>query len=513
MTRKQKIATIAFASILLLSVISITYAFFTASVNDTTSDNVTVTSGSLSLTLNDMDVHSLTTWNITPSDLSRTVYLSVTNNSPISVDARLLFRGITNTYSGYLVYTVEEVTNGKTNLSPRNILENKSRVPSSASALNKTMVNRITLAANITKYYKVTIEYLYSTTVNQSSDVGKKFYTGFGLEENKDSLSLLADYIKTEVYGAEPTLYYHSAAATGNNETSIANWAYNDSGNADDGAYRYSGANASVKNYVCFNYTSASECTGANFATSDVAYRIISIDDDNSIKLIKALPLSQKRIWDNDSYTSTSFMSNKNEDYEVVSLATEPGGLNWQTADVKYYLNGTGSGFLSTISSLWRNKLLTNKTWYTAGNGCQNKVKISYYAEHEMCDNIPVTCQFGRKDTTTTVGLINIYDYGYGTSPTNWNTDSLSNYDNTTIKTNNWLYRSVNSSNEWTIGSSPYGAFNAIYLKSNGALTNLVNESNNSSNSYTIRPVFYLNSNTEFTGGAGTSTNPYIIKP
>ena len=183
MGRRKMVLTVIVGAVLLISVIAGTYAFFTATVNDSTSDNITVTSGSLSLTLNDMDVTNLTTWNITPSDLSRTLYLRVTNNSPISVDARLLFRGLTNTYSEYLVYSVEEVTSGKVNLNPRNVLINQARVPASTSASNKTMVYKFNVSANTTQYYKLTIEYLYSETVNQSSDVGKKFYTGFGLEE------------------------------------------------------------------------------------------------------------------------------------------------------------------------------------------------------------------------------------------------------------------------------------------------------------------------------------------
>ena len=510
MTRKQKTATIAFASILLLSVISITYAFFTTSVNDATSDNVTVTSGSLSLTLNDMDVHSLTAWNITPSDLSRTVYISLTNNSPISVDARLLFRGLTNTYSEYLVYTVEEVNSNKTSLSTPNILINQSGVPESASASNKTMVNRITLTSNTTKYYKVTIQYLYSTTVNQSSDVGKKFYTGFGLEENTDPTAL-SQYIKTKVYGTEPTLYLHSDTATGNNETSIANWTNAESGNANDGAYRYSGADASVNNYVCFNYTNVSECTDANFATSDVAYRIISIDNDDSIKLIKAKTLSNTYNWTNDCVNAGSMQDAKsNFDYNLNLLVITPGpsvicNKDWSTVYLNRQLNNTVSGFLSTINSLWIDKILTHKTWYVGGYDSYSvKVKTFYSAEHGTCSS--GICP-GTTDANTTIGLMNVYDYGYGTSPINWNTDTLYNYNNMTIASNNWLYR-YDSNNEWTISPVTNSNLDVFDVANNGRTTYFYGNYGRY-----VRPVFYLNSNTEFTDGTGTSSNPYVIKP
>ena len=189
--KKLVLTTIAIA-ILLLSAITVTYAFFTISVNDSSSDTVTVTSGSLSLTLNDMDVTSFTTWAITPSDLSRILYLRVTNNSPIEVYAKLLFRGLTNTYSEYLVYTLEQVNQNKTSLNPTKVLKNQVRVPASASASTQEMANYISIPAGQTYYYKLTIEYLYSTTVNQSSDVGKKFYTGFGLEEGIEPVRIIS---------------------------------------------------------------------------------------------------------------------------------------------------------------------------------------------------------------------------------------------------------------------------------------------------------------------------------
>ena len=192
MGRRKMVLTVIVGAVLLISVIAGTYAFFTATVNDSTSDNITVTSGSLSLTLNDMDVTSLTTWNITPSDLSRTLYLRVTNNSPISVYAKLLFKGLTNTYSEYLVYTLEQVNQNKTSLNPTKVLKNQVGVPASASASNQEMANYISVPAGQTYYYKLTIEYLYSTTVNQSNDVGKKFYTGFGLEESSKPTKIIS---------------------------------------------------------------------------------------------------------------------------------------------------------------------------------------------------------------------------------------------------------------------------------------------------------------------------------
>ena len=183
MRNKKLILTIISVAIISINVIVGTYAYITAGVNDDASDTVTITSGSLSLTLNDMDVTSLTSWVITPVDLSRTVYLSITNNCPINVYAKLLFKGLTNTYSEYLAYSLEQVNSDKTSFNPIKVVKNKVRVPLSVNLSNKELANYLDIPAGQTYYYKLTIEYVYLGTENQTSDVEKKFYTGFGLEE------------------------------------------------------------------------------------------------------------------------------------------------------------------------------------------------------------------------------------------------------------------------------------------------------------------------------------------
>ena len=170
-------------SVLSVSVFVVTYAYFTAVVDDAESEKVSRTSGSLTLILNDVDVHSLHTWNITPVDLFRTVYLSITNNSPIAVYAKLLFKGLTNTYSNDLVYTLEQVNQNKTSLSAPNMIKNQETLPTSLDSSKEEIANGLNIAAGETYYYKLTIEYLYSSTENQTGDINGYFYTGFDLEE------------------------------------------------------------------------------------------------------------------------------------------------------------------------------------------------------------------------------------------------------------------------------------------------------------------------------------------
>jgi len=326
------------------------------------------------------------------------------------------------------------------------------------------------------------------------------------------SISSFAEYLKTRVYGTDSTLYLHSDTATGNNETSISNWTDSEAGNANDGAYRYSGPDTSVENYVCFNYTDESVCSDANFATSDYAYRIISIEGDN-IKLIKAQPLSSERAWNSNSDVSGG-NNNSNEisetkPYKVMHLAIQIPTYNdndWaHSSTLNTYLNNDTTGYLSTFSYSWRTKIATGKTWYIGGYSIHSvKVKTFYNAEHGTCSS--GTCS-GTTDTSTTVGLMNVYDYGYATSPTNWNTDTLGNYNNSTISANNWLYRSINSSVEWTI--TPYSSSASFVwnVYNSGSVDNVY-----ACYFHGVRPVLYLSSSVNYVSGTGASDDPYIIE-
>jgi len=522
--KRKGVLAIVGAVIVLLLVISVSYAYFTASISNTNKQNITVTAGTLSLVLADKDSTSTITGTLGAGD-SVTKEFTIENTGSQDVYAKVQWKNLVNTYLlGSMQYTLYESTNGGSTYTEKD----SGNIPQSASAANVDMTDSILIPASQKYYYRVTITYVYSATVDQTADLNASLSTGITMVEGSAPATYLADYLKTSVYGSDSTLYLHSNTATGNNETSIANWTDSEAGNANDGAYRYSGSDSSVNNYVCFNYTNVSECSGSSFATSDVAYRIISIEGDN-IKLIKAQSLSSAKAWDYDSYTSTSFMSNgQNKKYEVQFLGSEPtpnqtpiptpdvpptpepgyqmpGSNDWTQADINYYLNGTGSGFLSTISSSWRTKIATGKTWHIGGYSTGSvKVKTFYNAEHGTCSS--GTCP-GTTDTSTIVGLMNVYDYGYAASPTNWNTDTLNNYNNSTISANNWLHRSINSSDEWTI--TPYSSIAYfVWTVSNNGLVYYYD----AYYGLAVRPVLYLDSTVEFDGGSGTSTNPFIIK-
>ena len=103
------------------------------------------------------------------------------------------------------------------------------------------------------------------------------------------------------------------------------------------------------------------------------------------------------------------------------------------------------------------------------------------------------------------VGLMYVSDYGYATSPNNWNTN-LSRYGSTTtVRDNNWMWMGAS---EWTISRCSDDTTDVFSIIDSGSIAYyfFVN-----SVTHCIRPVFYLNSNVTYVSGTGTANNPYRI--
>ena len=95
-----------------------------------------------------------------------------------------------------------------------------------------------------------------------------------------------------------------------------------------------------------------------------------------------------------------------------------------------------------------------------------------------------------------------VSDYGYATSPSNWNTDLL-DYDESTIIENNWMYMGLF---EWTISRILDDAYGTFIVHGNGGVG--IGYVYNFDG---VRPSFSLNSDVEISGGTGTSSNPFTL--
>ena len=248
--------------------------------------------------------------------------------------------------------------------------------------------------------------------------------------------------------------------------------------------YRYTGANPN--NYVSFN---------------NELWRIIGVfptDDgtgtiENRVKIIRnesigAAPWNFNRVnnWSTSSLQellNSGDYYNRTGDYSSIGLTEEAKSM---IGEAKWYLGGTAS-YTSASNGLASH-------WYTYERG--------------------TTVYSGRPTSFIgKIGLIYPSDYGYATgggSTTsreeclakelyNW-TDS--NYSD--CKNNDWLYDS--SSYQWTITSYSGGSSDVFRVISTGRVFSL-----NAHYSSAVRPVLYLDSMVEITGGTGTSSDPYTL--
>ena len=278
-----------------------------------------------------------------------------------------------------------------------------------------------------------------------------------GIFSNKYSINittdkipiLLADYIKgLYISQGSNGIYYHTS--------SLAN-------SAADNSYRYAGASANVNNYVCFG-SDASTCP------SDNLYRIIGVFG-NEVKLIKSTSYG--------NYYWSGSSSNQSNTWSSSTLNTST-------------LNGT---YLNNLGSAWSNLIATH-SWKVGGMSRNNSATAKQYYETEI----------GSSSSSTTysakIGLMYVSDYGFAASNSYW-TEALYDYDNSTLRSNNWMYL---GSYEWTISRYSDVSYGAFLVVPDGFVNNSI-----VTGSVGVRPVFYLSSLVNYVSGTGTQSDPFRI--
>ena len=234
---------------------------------------------------------------------------------------------------------------------------------------------------------------------------------------------------------------------------------------AGDNSYRYAGASTDVKNYICL---------GSDEATcpEDNLYRIIGVFGDNNhgvtgqqlVKVIKNTSIGDTK-WDtagSNDWTSASLNGTLNSTFKTEKLSE----IEDKIAEVSW-----------RISGYYYNRVTT---------------KAVYAGE--------VTS--ATKTHTAKIGLMYVSDYGYATTPDYWTTNV---YDyNTAASSKDWLFL---GSYEWLLSRDSGHSDIAWFVSSDGK----VYVAGSVTNTYAVRPSFYLLSSVNFAGGDGTSSSPFRI--
>ena len=287
--------------------------------------------------------------------------------------------------------------------------------------------------------------YTIKVYVKDTNGVDSSVYT---ISAETENTVLLADYIKG-LYTSQGSngLYYHTS--------SLAN-------SAADNSYRYAGSNPN--NYVCFG-SDASTCPNDNL------YRIIGVFG-SEIKLVKARSFGNYA-WD---------LGNSN---------------TWNSSikpDIRTTLNTT---YYNTLSSTWQNKIATH-TWKVGG-----MVFSASYTAKQYYD-VEIGILSNNTTDSMKIGLMYVSDYGFTVSNSYWTTP-LYNYNDTTLRSNNWLYLDLN---EWTITRKSGSSSFAFVVNSAGNVGSSVYVE---FTTRSVRPSFYLTPSTTYVSGSGTSIDPIRI--
>ena len=222
----------------------------------------------------------------------------------------------------------------------------------------------------------------------------------------------------------------------------------------EDGKYTYKGANPN--NYVTFNNETA-------------GWRIISINSDGTIKIMRDVSIGN-RAWD----TSGSYGNN-----------------NWnRPATLNTYLN---SVYYNSLTSEAQSQIVT----------------ATYYAGSVTEGNNDMQDQISDEKGTTSyekVALPTLSEYIRACSNTSCKTFSAYDNNYSTCKNSDWMVDSSDS--WWTLSPNSSNSIYVFFVNYNGAVGSI----NASTTNHAVRPTVTLSSEVQITGGDGSQSDPYTIK-
>ena len=304
----QKKQTILVVASLLLVVLSVTLAYFTAQIIGKGKD-VSVSSADLKIIFTDSD-GSISGTNIEPG-WSDTKTFTIENRSNETYKYNIVIQDLINTFvtEGYLQYKITSTNGGY------NMTEFKD-VPKSETATDTILAYSVTIPVGVTQSYTVEFKYANDESVDQSEDMGKTLSGKLFITEGTEQPTLLSQILKdnptiqtrtdfntTFTETNTGTLYKATESIAGNTPKDVYYFAGDAKNNwVKFGKYqndliRYRG-NKSTTDTSYKEYSTMDECTSASsynincteykYANTgdDIYWRIIRTNHDESIRLL-----------------------------------------------------------------------------------------------------------------------------------------------------------------------------------------------------------------------------------
>ena len=296
----QKKQTILVVASLLVVVLSVTLAYFTAQIIGKGKD-VSVSSADLKIIFTDSD-GAISGSNIEPgwSDIKT---FTIENKSNETYKYNIVIQDLVNTFvtNGYLQYKITS-TNGGYNMTEFQ------DVPKSETATDTTLAYSASVDVGVTQTYTAEFKYSNDESADQSEDMGKTLSGKLFITEGTEQLTLLSQLLADKSTVLTRTDF--SKVLTDNNtktlytSTEDSKTVYYFAGNATDNWVKFGtfASDGPVRGYYSATistykeYTTLEECNSASSYNTNCSYpwrkgdpmywRIIRTNSDGSVRLL-----------------------------------------------------------------------------------------------------------------------------------------------------------------------------------------------------------------------------------
>ena len=489
----QKKQTILVVASLLVVVLSVTLAYFTAQIIGKGKD-VSVSSADLKIIFTDSD-GAISGSNIEPG-WSDTKTFTIENKSNEIYKYNIVIQNLVNTFvtEGYLQYKITSTNGGY------NMTEFKD-IPKSSAPKDKILAYGVSIPVGVTQSYTVEFKYANDESIDQSIDMGRKLSgTLFITEGTEPTLlsQLLADKSTVLTRTDYSTVLTNDNTKTLYTSTEDSKTVYYFAGNATD-------------NWVKF---------GKNASNQDLYWRIIRTNSDGGVRLLYHGTSTTTE----NAYIGTSAFNSSNNNIAYVSymygsLGSIPNArANTNNSAIKkiidnWYkdnLNTNYGKYLSTTA------VYCNDRTYTVSEsdthfGARTRLETNKTPTYDCAateDKFTVDKSTGNGKLTYPIALMTADEVSFAGGVYNKNAPT-------------WYY--YNSANGSSTGStrwwllSPYSWFSS-------AVVNVAYVLNVNGSSYPgdfnglgvnvaggVRPAISLKSCIKYSTGDGTANNPYTI--
>ena len=485
----QKKQTILVVASLLVVVLSVTLAYFTAQIIGKGKD-VSVSSADLKIIFTDSD-GAISGSNIEPG-WSDTKTFTIENNSKSEYKYNIVIQDLLNTFvtNGYLQYKITSTNDGY------NMTEFKD-VPKSSVATDTILAYSVVIPNGVTQIYTIEFKYANDESVDQSEDMGKtlsgKLFITEGTEGTVTLLSqLLADKSTVLTRTDYSTVLTNDNTKTLYTSTEDSKTVYYFAGNATD-------------NWVKF---------GKNASNQDLYWRIIRTNSDGGVRLLyhgTSTTATDAYIGTstfNSSYNNIAYVSYMYGNLGSVANAREnTTDSTIKTIIDKWYkdnLNTNYGKYLSTTAVYCNDRSTSDNAYFGAYTRLITNKTPSYDCTATE-DKFTVDTSTGNGKLTYPIALMTADEVSFAgglyltSAPT-------------------WYY--YNSANKSSTGSTDWWLLSPVYWNGSDAFVFGVGGSSgpgyllnfNVDGTSGVRPVISLKSCIKYSTGNGSASDPYTIK-